>query len=658
MKKLSYLPLIAMLLALPQAFWGGNFTAGPETSGNRFLLLDRSDPAHLFKADEASSPGFESFLDGDLPLSDYSSDLWNKVRRDIEEGRFNQYELKPRIEVEISTDTPLSPPPEVEFTDSGAKLSVAGRKLITLNYTGKRFLNEQKTVTRARSLSLFEINQQMQVRMQGKVGNKITVNVDYDDTKQDKQDISVVYQGAGDEVVQNVSFGDIDLSLPASEFVSYNKQLFGIRADLKTNRFKFTFVGSRTKGQTKTRQFLGNTQFQAVDILDINYLRRKYYDIAFGNVSRLPIEAGSERIYIDQQNQAMADGVTVFNMNANDLAVQTSTYTGRFQIMNPGIDYVVDYIKGIVTFNRNLNPQDVVIIDYDNGGLGTGTRLSQNSSTAALDTNGLYPDYYKLIKTKNDIQISSSGETGYNRELKTYYSIGQTNMVRDDGRGNFTLKVQDLNRNSIGSSLNPRQLYPDTINVDFEQGIFNLLTPFAKEDDPSAQDPLLYSAAPVSKRVIRVEYSFRFKTFTLEPGIVPQSETVQVDAKKLARNEEYFLDYDSGFITFYYPERVKQDSKIDITYEVSPFGGIGNQSLVGGRVSYDLSKHFSLGSTLLYQGGVKSNTVPNVTDLANSMLVYEGDAQVKSLNLLGLRTNLSGEVALSRLDPNLNDFAL
>ncbi|MBI4802243.1 MAG: hypothetical protein HY796_06930, partial [Elusimicrobia bacterium] len=47
-----------------------------------------------------------------------------------------------------------------------------------------------------------------------------------------------------------------------------------------------------------------------------------------------------------------------------------------------------------------------------------------------------------------------------------------------------------------------------------------------------------------------------------------------------------------------------------------------------------------------------------VTDLANSMLVYEGDAQVKSLNLLGLRTNLSGEVALSRLDPNLNDFAL
>ena len=103
-------------------------------------------------------------------------------------------------------------------------------------------------------------------------------------------------------------------------------------------------MGSRTKGQTKTKQFTGNTQFQAVDILDTNYLRRKYYDISFGNINRLPIKAGSERIYIDQQNQAIADEVTVFTKTADDLAVQNSTYTGHFQIMN-GIDCVIDYIK-------------------------------------------------------------------------------------------------------------------------------------------------------------------------------------------------------------------------------------------------------------------------------------------------------------------------
>ncbi|MEK7721692.1 MAG: carbohydrate binding domain-containing protein, partial [Elusimicrobiota bacterium] len=246
----------------------------------------------------------------------------------------------------------------------------------------------------------------------------------------------------------------------------------------------------------------------------------------------------------------------------------------------------------------------------------------------------------------------------HRRELKTYYSIGQSNIVRDNGNGNFILKVQDLNRNAVGSSLNPRQLYPDTIEVDFEQGIFRLQNHFASESDPSIEDPQIYSAAPGSKRVIRVEYSFRFKTFLLEPGIVLQSEVVRVDGRKLGRNEEYFIDYDSGFITFYYPERMGQDSRIEIVYEVSPFGGVGNQSLVGGRVSYDFGGHFSVGSTLLYQGGIKSNTVPNITDLTNSMMVYEGDAQLKGLNLFGLKASLGAEAAQSRLNPNLNDYAL
>lgn len=654
-KSLSFLFLF---LTLPPGLaWSGeSYLAAPSTGAARFLLLDRADPGRLLSTgEERDLAGAEPDLGAITPL-DYSPGSWNNVRDQIESGRFDRAELKPLQEVQISTETPLASPPEVEFKDSGTSLSVTGRKVIALNYSSKRFINDQTTVSRPRSLSLFEITQQMQVRMQGKVGQKISVNVDYDDTKVDKQDISVVYQGDPNDVVQNVSFGDIDLSLPASEFVSYNKQLFGIRADLKTNRLKFTFVGSRTKGLTKTKQFTGNTQFQSVDILDTNYLRRKYYDVTFGNPDRLPIQSGSERIYIDQQSQAIVDGVTVFGMGADDLAVPSSSYTGRFQIMNPGTDYVIDYIKGIVTFNRTLNPQEVVIIDFENGGPGSGTRLSQNPSTGTLTGGG--SGLFKLLKTPNDIRIVTDSETGWNRELKTYYPIGQTNLVRDDGRGNFTLKVQDLNRNEVPSTVtNHMPKYPDTIEVDFEQGIFNLKQVFTLENE-TTPDPQIYSAAPVSKRILHVEYSYRFKTFILEPNIVVQSENVRVDGAKIARNEEYFIDYDSGFITFYYPERIRQDSKIEIIYEVSPFGGIGNQSMVGGRVSYDLSRHFSLGSTMLYQGGIKSNTVPNVTDLTNSMLVYEGDAQLKALNIFGLRATLGGEVAQSRLNPNLNDNAL
>ena len=664
MKATAKIILILSALACAAPLRAGDFDALPP-AGNRFLLLERKDAGRILGGAElstAAETGEAGELSGGMPFN-YSEDSWNSAREAVETGRFRQEELAPLLSTAAYAEEPAAPEQQVEFRESGTSLSVTGRKVIALSYSGKKFLNEQTTATRARSLSLFEITQQMQVRMQGKVGQKITVNVDYDDTKLDKQDISVVYQGDPNEVVQNVSFGDIDLSLPATEFVSYNKQLFGIRADLKTNRLKLTFVGSRTKGQTKTRQFTGNTQSQGVDILDTNYLRRKYYDVSFGNTARLPIKSGTERVYIDQQTLAQVDGVTIFQMAGKDMAVQSSSYTGRFTLLSPGIDYVMDYSKGLVTFNRTLNPQEVVLIEYQNTG---GTFLSQNGSTSSITADALAGEILPaIIKTPSDIALSSvpaisDQQVSHKAELKTYYSIGQSNIVRDNGNGNFTLKVQDLNRTEVLPTLtNNMPKYSETIEVDFEQGIFHLKQPFTLDGAPATSpDPQIYSAAPSSKRIIRVEYSFRFKTFLLEPSIVLQSEVVRVDGKKLGRNEEYFIDYDSGFITFYYPERVGQDSKIEIVYEVSPFGGVGNQSLVGGRVSYDFGSHFSVGSTLLYQGGIKSNTVPNITDLTNSMMVYEGDAQLKGLNLFGLKASLGAEAAQSRMNPNLNDYAL
>lgn len=674
------LPILLLLLAAP-AGAEEYFTAPPASQG-RFLLLDRDEASSLFDDEEEETApgeeegpgkGLDSLLDR-LPISDYSQDRWNKVRRDIETGRFQSEQPPPLVQVAVSTVVPESPPPELEFTESGTSLSLTGRKVIGFNYTGKRYIEEQTNVTRPRSLSLFEISQQLQVRMQGKVGTKITVNVDYDDTKEDRQDISVVYQGDPNEVVQNVSFGDIDLSLPATEFVSYNKQLFGIRADLRAKGFAMTFIGSRTKGQTKVKQYTGNTQFQTVDIQDVNYLRRRYYDVAFRDHAafpstdgaapgRLPIQPGSEIIYLDSQSSLPVDNLTISSITADDLALQTTTYTGRFQRLSPGVDYTMDYAKGVLTFSRSMNVQDVVIIDYTNA---NGTLLSQNTSSVTVNTGG--SGRLKLIKTLNDAPVSTgtitdldfASQAGWNREIKTYYSIGQTNLVRDDGRGSFTLQLQDFNRNEVSASDTRGQTvkYPDNIEVDFEQGIFNLKYPFQDPELSGTPDRQIYSASPAARRLFRVEYSYRFKTFLLEPSIVVNSEVVTVDKQKLRKNEEYYIDYDSGFITFYYPDRIGQTSSIEISYEVSPFGGAGNLSLVGGRVSYDFGSKLSLGSSILYQGGIKSAAVPSVTDLTSSMFVYEGDVRFKDLNIFGMKMSVGGEIAQSRLNPNLNDYAL
>jgi hypothetical protein len=640
-----------------------------------FQLLDRPEgagfltPVPVTPAGQAKTPRDPGEVRAGMTPVQYDASRFERVREQVDRGEEPGTErgadggpLFVDGDVMLSTSAPKPPPPEVELPTYGTSLSVTGRKVIGFNFSEKRYLTTQKTTGRAQTTNLIEIDQQLQLRMQGKVGPKITVNVDYDDTKLNQQDISVVYQGDPNEIVQNVSFGDIDLSLPATEFVSYNKQLFGIRADIKYKGFRSTFIGSRTKGQTKTKQFTGNTQFVALDQQDTAYLRRQYYDATFDNPTRLPIRSGSERVYLAKQEV----GVTNLNeqtLVADDIVclgvgcVNSSTFTGKFLPLVGGQDYTIDYAKGIIQFRNQLLPQYVVAIDYlDNAG----NQLTFQSSSNTIAAAG--SGRFKLIKTPSDIPITSTAtEAGYNREMKTFYSIGQNQIVRDNGRGNFIMRVLDLNRVEVGAGLLPQQKYPDTIEVDFENGIYRLKQPFSVgNSSPTTPDPDVYAQTPISKRLIHIEYSYRFKTFFLEPNLVVQSEIVILDNQKLTRNVDYFIDYEAGFITFFNPDRITSGSTIDMSFEVAPFANLNNDTLLGARVSHEWGAgKYSVGSTMLYQAGSKSPTVPQITELAKSLLVYEFDAQAKRIQIgKKLTVTLAGEFAQSRQNLNLNAFAL
>ena len=647
--------------------WGGPSGAA---EGPRFELLPRADLLHVLDQAASTVPVAAS----PEPAPAFTLERFQRVRDQVDRGEEPGAERPslgpgwsaPVTEIAVSTAAPKPPPPEVELPTYGTSLSVTGRKVIGFNYSEKRYTADQVTTGRPKTTNLIEINQQLQLRMQGKVGPKITVNVDYDDTKQNQQDISVVYNGDPNEVVQNVSFGDIDLSLPATEFVSYNKQLFGIRADVKYKGFKATVIGSRTKGTTKSKQFLGNSQFVQTDLSDTSYMRRQYYDLTFGNAARLPIRAGSERVVLARQDPTQTNNVNLQTLTVDDIACNSascvnkasSTFTGSFLTLVAGQDYTINYAKGYIQFRNQLQPQYAAAVDYIDA-FGNHINVQTSSATeSANDGSGLF----KLIKTPSDLPLySTTTEAGYNRELKTFYSIGQTSIVRDDGRGNFILKVLDpTTRNEVGSTLNPIEKYPDSIDVDFENGIFDLRAPFSvSNSSPGTPDPDIYAQTPISKRVFHIEYNYRFKTFFLEPNLVVQSELVILDGQKLTRNVDYFIDYDAGFVTFFNPDRISPQSEIDITYEVAPFAGATNDTLLGARVSYDFNPHASLGSTLLYDTGAKSPTVPQVTELAKSLLVYEFDSQLKDIPITRkLKMTLQGEFAQSRQNLNLNQFAL
>src|SRR6185312_2276426 len=193
------------------------------------------------------------------PYQDLHNDRarWNEMRALIESGQPLETPLPSEIAVSTTTAGRLAPavPPPPGFTVQlpyESRLTVSGRKTIGMDFKSTSYSNSSFATTQGlpTSQSSFELQQQLQVRINGQIGRKVTVNVDFDDPKQDKKDISIVYKGDPDEVVQRAAFGDITLSLPQTEFAGYSKQVFGASAELKYKALHAYLIGSRTKGET------------------------------------------------------------------------------------------------------------------------------------------------------------------------------------------------------------------------------------------------------------------------------------------------------------------------------------------------------------------------------------------------------------------------
>ncbi|MEW6557408.1 MAG: carbohydrate binding domain-containing protein [Elusimicrobiota bacterium] len=561
-----------------------------------------------------------------LYAEEFDIDDWQEIRQQKQEKTFQEetIEIAKPESFQASSTTAVSEPTVPAILAEGielpyeSKLAISGRKFIGMKFSTSKYLHTREDKRTQPTAGGFELAQQLQVRVKGTVKRKISVNVDYDDTVENKKDISIVYKGDPDEFVQEAAFGDISLSLPGTEFVSYGKAAFGAMAKLKYKKANAWGIFSRTKGTTETKRFRGATTFEKKEINDTAYLRRKYYKLAL-DASHIPIKAGSEKIYVDDRI-ATNNTILTSTITVSKYGISNSTESGTFDLLYPGSDYTIDYEKGIIIFRKSISQNYVIAVDYE-----------KKDGTRVIDDNPAQS--YKMIKDET--------ETLQQYELKNYYSLGQTKIIRDDNRGNFILKIMDLARKDTPEIAK----YPDNIEVDFETGTFW----FVKTSTPFP--PTTYATSPTRNYIIYTEYRYRTKNYLIRPNIVPQSEKILMDGKPLNRDTDYFIDYDSGFITFLNEEKISDTTLIDVTYEWAPFAGQMEQTVVGVRGEYAPFNNFSVGSTFLYNFPAKPLTSPDIHSTPESIAVYEFDTRT-SFKHLPFQPSFSGEYAGSIRDPN------
>ena len=121
---------------------------------------------------------------------------------------------------------------------------------------------------RARNRTYFDFDQSIQMSVNGKVGDKVNVNMNYDTEASidyDTKAIKLRYAGKEDDIIKVLEAGNVSMPVHNS-LITGATSLFGIRTELQFGKLNIAAVVSQQKTQTTSASLEGGAQTASFEI--------------------------------------------------------------------------------------------------------------------------------------------------------------------------------------------------------------------------------------------------------------------------------------------------------------------------------------------------------------------------------------------------------
>ncbi|MGD8719398.1 MAG: hypothetical protein PVH29_11335 [Candidatus Zixiibacteriota bacterium] len=553
--------------------------------------------------------------------------------------------------------------PDIELGhDSDIKFE--GRKLFSAGYSKTTYAGGNPLYSEGQPAGDITMEGELQLRIEGTVLRKTHVYVDYDDTRENdtRNQVSVVYKGDPDELVQEAAFGDIILSLPSTEFVSYSssRAVFGAKVDLKYKWARMMAIASREKGETKRASFTGGTELTSTTVSDTGYSQRKFYllNAAYDAGSDVTFFEAGNKIFTDTQGIPKVEiflyqptyfpqGITDYKLGAYEFddnatpqeekgeEIIPNSKTYKWRKLTRGEQYLVDVDSGVITFNTNIEETDYLAVAYVIANADNRPIYDIGYSETEPGSEVYVLNYNESNVFQEDLKcIKKSGKGGdlQRYELKNYYYLGSANIRSTS----LVVKVLDNNDSendpetegrtylyTLGLDQSPSPDGDGRVDGDFIDNTYGYLIvpdvdykngfarrdrnndgyldylPFDYDGSGTVEFKDAYPPETESKRKFYVEYESLKPSYFLSLNIIPGSETVKLNGQVLVPNQDYWLDYDSGILSLLIEGADDPTSVLEVTYEYKPLFALLTKSLVGTRFQFGPDDDRYLGTTLI-----------------------------------------------------------
>lgn len=470
---------------------------------------------------------------------------------------------------------------------------------ISIDGSLRRENSDQVITTRTDQTNTnFKIDQTQQFHIVGKVGDKVSVEIDQNSERvfDFENSVRLEYQGEEDEVIQSIEAGNISLTLPGTQLATFsgqNKGLFGFKTLSKIGPLSFTAIASLQKGEKNKKTFKAGSEQQTYEIDDLDYVKNQYFflDYAFrdayprftNNYERIPAPVSIERIEVYRSipsipagtNQVFYEGIAYFDPpvlsgssqdvlqpffeeyeGSDSLQSEKTVDKAFFERLTEGEDYSWQQNLGFIRLNYPAGDDQVIAVAFKLTTPFPGDP-SGRTQWGVLDPTGTRI-ILKMVKPRNPVPT----DTTWNLSWKHVYWVGTTNLSPDDfdlklirvtdrkdvaPNGKSWLEVFGLDTRSRDGSTAPDGII-DPFFVDYGYGeiAFPDLRPFdpagyevggelKRSDLDTLVNPDIYDRVETRNVIIQ-------SNFALEATYSKTSAQVFLEFNVLEGSEEVFLN--------------------------------------------------------------------------------------------------------------------
>lgn len=515
--------------------------------------------------------------------------------------------------------------------------------------------SEVRTALTRGASTNFNMQQKQSFAVTGKIGDKVTVNVDQNSERafDFENNIRINYQGYDDEVIQKIEAGNISLSLPGTQYVTFsgkNAGLFGLKTEMVLGNLNVTTIASQEKGESQRISLSGGAEEGSRQLRIDNYLKDTYFflDLSYReNFKQYDAEgnhiSSGDAIDIIEVYKASPSNLTLYpdqvigawatfngkveGLTAADTVSQKSVAEFGFFLRLEKSDYFVENNLGYIRLNNPVTSNDILAVTYRTvGGEVFGGPIPGTNNRAIfklIKSNGPQPtDGTWDLAWKNVYSLGARniGDDGFDLRIFFRPPSGVT-QENDDITGEKWVTVFGLDRkDQSGAPPGDGVIDIDNNILDLRNGevIFLDLRPFdpegynlggapIKPDLGAKAAPRIYDSVVPSEVnqdadnfYLEIRSRNRTSEFNLGFNVIEGSEVITLNGETLQNGRDYTIDYFTGTLNILDERASDPASQLDVSFERNQLFQLEKKTILGTRAEYALGQSAFIGGTLLY----------------------------------------------------------